>query len=463
VSPNQSHSEATSASSDSVSVTFSDSPSAQASEMASLSATPSQAPSTIVSQSVSHTNTPSVTPSHTSSLSVSLSPTVLPSLAIWWTNVPAPVTSSSNVSFSFNASDPSRMCGVSVVIDNITQLVAVSLSFTAFDLSSGNHAAFVSLHDCITSRPLSLSYSFSIFGNVVSLVPMHMSLFSSYDTVSHLLQLLESPLSNASLLVSPRDCPREPVTVSCESNESTLATVAPRHVVLGPDCHRSPVSIIDSYYVVQRLQGTVTDIIRPLFQDILLLQPATREWTSSLSPTNQFVCTTSTSTPAVIVGDSSFRSEGHGPHFSNQTTVRIGGVLVNSVTYLPNLTAFFGDQNQSLPWVPDTDGLLLDLPSYESMCGKAPANACAQLDGYKTVVLSNNDFDFNVVSCPQLCPGGLPTSHFGGIYYSETCVGYETGPVCFAAETSRRCAFGSGDSCRRCPTGAVCPGGSRLW
>eukprot|EP01029_Cantina_marsupialis_P030994 TRINITY_DN8689_c0_g1_i1.p1 TRINITY_DN8689_c0_g1~~TRINITY_DN8689_c0_g1_i1.p1 ORF type:complete len:878 (+),score=186.37 TRINITY_DN8689_c0_g1_i1:3-2636(+) len=50
-----------------------------------------------------------------------------------------------------------------------------------------------------------------------------------------------------------------------------------------------------------------------------------------------------------------------------------------------------------------------------------------------------------------------------GIFYTEKCIGYESGARCLMAEFSHLCAFGAADDCKQCPTGAVCPGGYRLF
>ena len=49
-----------------------------------------------------------------------------------------------------------------------------------------------------------------------------------------------------------------------------------------------------------------------------------------------------------------------------------------------------------------------------------------------------------------------------GLYITEQCVGYDQpGPNCL--HPTSNCAWGTGDSCKPCPQGAVCPGGERAW
>jgi hypothetical protein len=57
-----------------------------------------------------------------------------------------------------------------------------------------------------------------------------------------------------------------------------------------------------------------------------------------------------------------------------------------------------------------------------------------------------------------------------GIFYARSCsaTGIYTDPTTGACTNvsdprASRCAFGSGDACQSCPTGALCPGGSRAW
>jgi hypothetical protein len=63
----------------------------------------------------------------------------------------------------------------------------------------------------------------------------------------------------------------------------------------------------------------------------------------------------------------------------------------------------------------------------------------------------------------------LPASP-SGIYYAFSCIdtGLYTDPATGACmqpanPASYRCAFGSGDDCRLCPSSATCPGGFRMW
>lgn len=85
---------------------------------------------------------------------------------------------------------------------------------------------------------------------------------------------------------------------------------------------------------------------------------------------------------------------------------------------------------------------------------------------------------FSLGTAPQSLLGALPTLlpdiesdvSSEGIYYAAACseTGLWTDPASGACTNatdpaSRNCALGSGAGCSACPSGALCPGGSRLW
>lgn len=160
--------------------------------------------------------------------------------------------------------------------------------------------------------------------------------------------------------------------------------------------------------------------------------------------------------------------------------------------------------------------LLLQTPTPEVLCG-SNTSAC----GYAAMALSNRaggggaEGDtgalppYNTtVACPPFCPGSwdstvaapfapsvpgvialgsLPPSGSGGaptllpvddsgssslgFFYTQSCsaTGVFTDPTTSTACTtpsdpaSYDCAYGTGDTCIRCPERGLCPGGSRLW
>lgn len=89
------------------------------------------------------------------------------------------------------------------------------------------------------------------------------------------------------------------------------------------------------------------------------------------------------------------------------------------------------------------------------------------------------------VVCPPYCPGSTvgdwpvaptsgPSTSVGGqrptsvpdspvLQYVCECQGYLSGPPGLEVETADQCAWGEGDDCTKCPTGALCPGGYRMW
>jgi hypothetical protein len=69
------------------------------------------------------------------------------------------------------------------------------------------------------------------------------------------------------------------------------------------------------------------------------------------------------------------------------------------------------------------------------------------------------------VSCPPNCGGSVvPLTSLSGLYYFRPCNQFTSGDVCLSPPPNAVCGYGvGGDDCKRCPVGAVCPGGNRLW
>jgi hypothetical protein len=165
---------------------------------------------------------------------------------------------------------------------------------------------------------------------------------------------------------------------------------------------------------------------------------------------------------------------------------------------LPTLGGAFVDA----AGVPLVDVLVVRTPPLDAVCpsNTSAASACDGADGYKPLTLENplspgsvaagavvaarivvgsesvdgvDDFGGVAldgmaggrVQCPPHCPGSADdvTSH-GGVYFTPVCVGFtEDKQACLVPSTARQCAVGSGDTCERCPVGALCPGGDRVW
>jgi len=75
-----------------------------------------------------------------------------------------------------------------------------------------------------------------------------------------------------------------------------------------------------------------------------------------------------------------------------------------------------------------------------------------------------------VGSLPRLLPQPAAGSTSAGVYYAQACAqtGVWTDPASGACSNatdpaSLRCAYGGASACEACPSGALCPGGSRLW
>ncbi len=75
--------------------------------------------------------------------------------------------------------------------------------------------------------------------------------------------------------------------------------------------------------------------------------------------------------------------------------------------------------------------------------------------------LAANETLGGVTVCPSDCPGSAAGL---GLYVTQTCDGFESEPsVCMDKRKASQCGVGQGNQCRSCPSGAVCPGGQRIW
>jgi hypothetical protein len=221
-------------------------------------------------------------------------------------------------------------------------------------------------------------------------------------------------------------------------------------------------------------------------------------------------------TTIVLVADRTFWADRVAPGSSGITSN--GRVLTTSVTSKYPYAGFtnasrvwLGGVPCAVQWV-SADGSLLafEAPPLDDVC---PAAATSGDCGYAPLrvlnVVSSSDENDNAgtlgadLSCPPFCPGlfpgtvpfraaapgstlvpavpqassGLPVPvaasalqlATGGLFYTASCVGGgftdpTTGACTNVSDPAfARCAFGAGDGCRPCPTGAVCPGGARAW
>lgn len=194
------------------------------------------------------------------------------------------------------------------------------------------------------------------------------------------------------------------------------------------------------------------------------------------------------------------------PGFS-LTLVGASRVVLRAVAGMPAFSlnssnASVGSAHGTISAV-STDGAwaVLDTPSAAELCGSDSAEC-----GYAKLLLSNRGtlaLRGAALTCPPFCPGAVgggvvplaqsdgfvslgadPDSSLGalptirassvstseGLYYAVQCsqTGLWTDPAsgaCINATdpASYGCAYGSGVGCAPCPTGALCPGGSRMW
>ena len=234
------------------------------------------------------------------------------------------------------------------------------------------------------------------------------------------------------------------------------------------------------------------------------------------APGSAFAVTLTGQTPMTLVADTTFYAKTLGTaasKFTQDTEVLLGGIPCNvswvsndgSILHLitPPLAALCSN-GDGCGYVP------LTVTQPGSLPPDSLAIARAQGIGYENAV---------TVSCPPLCPGAFATGAASaltfpaavpslsalagavqltyepatiseasqatlflstvalakvigssGVYVSPLCAvaGAFTDPTSGACSNASdpaaaRCAFGSGDSCVLCPTGALCPGGFRLW
>lgn len=150
----------------------------------------------------------------------------------------------------------------------------------------------------------------------------------------------------------------------------------------------------------------------------------------------------------------------------------------------------------------DGTWLLLETPTSTQVCGSDTVDC-----GYVTLTLANSptpDTRGAALSCPPFCPGvihngirplangssaftlgldppvlegalpsyldGAPLTTSMGLYYAASCAqtGLWVDPALGSCDNatdpqSYGCAYRSGAGCFPCPSGALCPGGSRVW
>lgn len=140
-----------------------------------------------------------------------------------------------------------------------------------------------------------------------------------------------------------------------------------------------------------------------------------------------------------------------GPHFATEAgmvQVLVGSLPARNVTV-------------------SADGRRLEFvtPRFSDACGNG--RTCVGNAAYKALKITQPSSAFpgaavasDTLSCPPSCPGQAQPR---GVFYTEQCVGYAAGAACLRASSAQTCAFGSGDLCQRCPPGAFCPGGQRVW
>lgn len=136
--------------------------------------------------------------------------------------------------------------------------------------------------------------------------------------------------------------------------------------------------------------------------------------------------------------------------------------------FLPSVRVWIGPEQVPISSLDGGLSLMLTTPAYSVLCNSSESGEC----GWFAIRIANQanctQHDLDAERLGGCLDGDERTTagfRFGEpmrVFYTSKCVGFEEpGPTCLV--DSSRCAFGSGDSCRPCPRGAVCPGGSRAW
>ena len=285
------------------------------------------------------------------------------------------------------------------------------------------------------------------------------------------------------LVQSP--APGEVVTITCASS-SEFGTVAPATLVFTAGNYGTPQALVltghqdhvngspDIKYAIGcdtasvapagvtpvfgattiSLPAVTLDVVFPYFGDALVYRAG--QWVPSLVANTSFLVVTKGGEVVRLTADTTFRLYS-GPAFLPGVTLSLGGVV------LPSLVL--------------DDGYVLEFqtPNYSTAC--PTADACVGDGAFRTIVVTNpyaapNSPLGGVVGCPEQCPGVAPSQ---GLLFADPCSGNFTyGAQCLDPTGAAACGLllaanvtvpgvGSVNECSSCPSGAYCPGGSRVW
>jgi hypothetical protein len=473
------------------SVSFSDT-FVQPSHLSSTSKGASPSVSTSVSQTSSATHTQSCTPSPSATV------------GLRWSSAPRNPTSYTDTTAVADVLNAGMVTSMTCVLDSVNCDVdwisvpsVASVNMSA--LSAGNHTLTLTAVDR-AGVPVMLSHVWRVVLNFIDMNAIG-ALSTSVLGSSVLANVNTAPTSTAFQLVFPqRPAPAERITITCTSNDTRVAIVMPTSItfdavvydagtaravtVAGVHSWRSEPQLrafyitctsrssmltgsgskrlqtgggtTEAVYVsssVRSILGWSHSVIWPLFQDVWVLDDF-GVWVSSMSPAGGFALTVSKNVTTLLVGDVTYRGNGH--HFDVGTRVTIGGLIAPVLNVTADVRSMLGSLAPSIA----VDGIMFTMPLYASSCVNG---SCVGAAAYKAIVVSNSDG--TSVSCPPYCPGyaDSPLGNPNGAYYTALCAGYEHGASCLEPALASNCAFGSADTCQACPRGSVCPGGDRAW
>jgi hypothetical protein len=204
-------------------------------------------------------------------------------------------------------------------------------------------------------------------------------------------------------------------------------------------------SMVTGYYTAASdvtVQFTIKRTILPYFSDVLSLVSG-----QSFVSHGVMHAVTSGRESVMIVGARD-GSGGIPRRFVPGVLVTVGNMPVLSAAVNPNGTA-----------------VVVQLPSWNDVCHGSPLSSC----GYHTLTLQNpgwGSYEASSIACPPHCPvdssGVLVDTQ--GVYMSKLCPAMSVGPGCLETSSAASCGYVTTSGvCRKCPKGALCPGGDRVW
>eukprot|EP01029_Cantina_marsupialis_P023419 TRINITY_DN583_c0_g2_i2.p1 TRINITY_DN583_c0_g2~~TRINITY_DN583_c0_g2_i2.p1 ORF type:complete len:1219 (-),score=282.24 TRINITY_DN583_c0_g2_i2:1178-4834(-) len=439
---------------------------------------------------------------------------------IQWISRPALVTIDSNAQFSFKVLDGDSDCvGCKfqcsldgLVVNSCSKDMTLSnidygrheLQITASDMSNNSDIQTAEWHrlDVVISPMTRWSEGKTQEVFTPGVHKLEVTEFGEYPDMVAKLDVSHNYSVDLGLKLSSALYPLEVVTITCQNkggevdlSRKTLVYQGSTEInwltITGNDSHDNQVDAIpfsiscsikstaDDHYGLlpdMTFEGTKQSVIWPIFEDIFLHQQTAigsnkTELISSVVD-DKFSLSVAGSEIISIIPGRNYTENNH-PAFLDSIEIYLDDTLLS-----PLCEDFKGKEcivllnNKNVTIDVPENGITLRLPSYDETCGSS-GNLCAGDKAYRSLTLKNKfqlSDDANspyaealggVVSCSPYCNGG---NEGQGLYFSWACEGYATGPQCRdVAYSQANCAVRMDGFCTDCPSGSICPGGSRIW